>query len=89
MTQTRKAAFLDRLSPSVMLRARELAAARGAIHFYLGIKGTGKYPNLQLNYAGGRTEAISGRTFKKYRSLYRFDPHNLIGPFGTTDQSAA
>lgn len=46
MNKSRTEAFLDRLSPSVIARAREFAVARGAIRFYLGIKGTGKYPNL-------------------------------------------
>jgi hypothetical protein len=86
MNESPKAAdFLARLSPSVMVRAREFAATRGAIHFHLGITGTGKYPNLQLNYAGGRTEAIFGRTLKAYRSVCTFDPHNLSGPFSVTD----
>ena len=88
MNEPQNEAFLNRLSPSVIARAREFAVARGAIRFYLGITGTGKYPNLQLNYAGGRTEAIFGRTFKPYRSLYRFDPRNLIGPLEVADQTA-
>jgi hypothetical protein len=81
-------AFLDRLSPSVIARAREFAVARGAVRFYLGTTGTGKYPNLQLDYPGGRTEAIFGRTFKPYRSSYRFGRRNLIGPFEVADQTA-